>query len=104
MPGYDRTGPNGLGPLTGRGMGDCNAAGRGLFRNSRGMGRSMGRGMGQRAQSQINLENEPGYDNSQSDELKNEIQDMQSQISELKEMILSLKTNSSKTEDNTPKE
>jgi hypothetical protein len=63
MPGYDRTGPNGLGPLTGRGMGDCSAARRGSFRNSRGMGRGMGRamgrgmglGMGRRAESQITI-------------------------------------------------
>lgn len=94
MPGYDRTGPNGLGSLTGHGMGDCNAAGRGLFRNCRGLGR----GRRQRAQSQINLENEASYDDRQSDELNNEIQDLQSQISEIKEMILALKTNPPKVE------
>jgi len=44
MPGQDRTGPTGQGPLTGRGLGPC---GRGLaFR--RGMGRGFGRGMGYR--------------------------------------------------------
>lgn len=25
MPGFDRTGPNGQGPITGRGLGRCNA-------------------------------------------------------------------------------
>lgn len=42
MPGFDRTGPSGLGQRTGRGMGPC---GRGLgFR--RGYGRGMGFGRG----------------------------------------------------------
>ncbi len=42
MPGFDRTGPRGEGPLTGRGLGPC---GRGLgFR--RGFGRGFGRGRG----------------------------------------------------------
>lgn len=40
MPGMDRTGPLGQGPLTGRGLGLC---GRGL-----GFGRGMGRGFGRR--------------------------------------------------------
>lgn len=41
MPGFDRTGPNGEGPLTGRGLGSC---GRGLaFR--RGAGRGFNRGL-----------------------------------------------------------
>lgn len=48
MPGNDRTGPLGRGPMTGRGMGPC---GRGLARGAgtapgRGFGRGMGRGMG----------------------------------------------------------
>ncbi|MBR9691225.1 DUF5320 domain-containing protein [Candidatus Woesearchaeota archaeon] len=40
MPGGDQTGPNGMGPLTGRGLGPC---GRGL---RQGFGRGQGRGMG----------------------------------------------------------
>ena len=36
MPGFDRTGPFGNGPMTGRGFGPC----------GRGMGRGMGRGRG----------------------------------------------------------
>jgi hypothetical protein len=42
MPGYDRTGPWGYGPMTGRGMGPC---GRGSRTGAaRGSGRGMGRG------------------------------------------------------------
>jgi hypothetical protein len=59
MPGGDRTGPNGLGPMTGRQMGYCvgnlpsgnmyGGYGRGFFRGSgfgRGYGRGFGRGFG----------------------------------------------------------
>ncbi len=52
MPGFNGTGPNGRGSMTGRGMGRCNDggnrapgfAGRGL---GRGAGRGLGRGAGQ---------------------------------------------------------
>jgi len=56
MPNQDSTGPNGQGPRTGRGMGNCNGqggtgigrgAGRGLGRGGgRGLGRGLGRGRG----------------------------------------------------------
>lgn len=53
MPGFDKTGPEGRGPLTGRGLGQCQGArpvgnGRGLGRgNGQGLGRGQGRGQGQ---------------------------------------------------------
>jgi len=44
MPGGDRTGPEGKGPRTGRGMGPCGSgSGRG---RGRGAGRGTGRGLG----------------------------------------------------------
>ena len=56
MPGGDRTGPMGMGPMTGRGAGYCAgvsvpgymnpAGGRGGFGYGRGYGRGWGRGMG----------------------------------------------------------
>lgn len=56
MPGLDKTGPMGQGPMTGRGMGSCNQQlnpGRGMglglgrgFRGGRGRGRGCGFGMG----------------------------------------------------------
>jgi hypothetical protein len=49
MPGFDRTGPMGFGPMTGRRRGLCNPAhagyGRG-FAGTFGFGRGMGRGFG----------------------------------------------------------
>ena len=61
MPGFNQTGPQGLGPMTGRGQGVCgnrNMTGAGYgtgygagyggrgFGGGRGMGRGMGRGFG----------------------------------------------------------
>lgn len=44
MPNRDSTGPQGLGPMTGRGMGPC---GNGIARGcGRGLGRGFGRGPG----------------------------------------------------------
>lgn len=46
MPGKDRTGPRGEGPMTGRGMGYCAEGSRAPMRGSFGMGRGFGRGRG----------------------------------------------------------
>ncbi|WP_319478550.1 DUF5320 domain-containing protein [Marispirochaeta aestuarii] len=53
MPGFDGTGPAGMGPMSGWGMGYCGTgysrgrfAGRGFFRGGRGFARGMGRGRG----------------------------------------------------------
>jgi hypothetical protein len=49
MPGYNRTGPMGYGPMTGRGMGSCSDTvpqyGR-RFQGTEGFGQAMGRGRG----------------------------------------------------------
>lgn len=44
MPGYDRTGPNGMGSMTGGARGLCNPAGRG-YSQQYAAGRAYGRGM-----------------------------------------------------------
>ncbi len=46
MPGGDRTGPRGMGPLTGRAAGFCAGAGRPGFMNPQPGGRGWGRGGG----------------------------------------------------------
>ena len=51
MPRGDKTGPNGMGPMTGRGLGFCNGYSAPGFMNpgfGRGMGRGFGRGFGWR--------------------------------------------------------
>lgn len=66
MPGFDRTGPRGQGPLTGRGMGYCEeegiipARGYGLGRGrglGRGAGRGFGRGIGQQGFGRMAMRN-----------------------------------------------
>ena len=47
MPGYNRTGPMGNGPMTGRGMGFCNSTDPGYERQYPGAG-GLGRAMGRR--------------------------------------------------------
>jgi len=44
MPAFDGTGPAGMGPMTGRGMGPCNPNFGGGYGYGRGMGRGFGRG------------------------------------------------------------
>jgi len=51
MPGFDKTGPQGEGPLTGRGDGPCLSDSQKsiiekLFGRGRGLGRALGRGLG----------------------------------------------------------
>ena len=43
MPRFDRTGPRGQGPMTGRGFGSC----KGLKAPKRGLGRGLVKGLGQ---------------------------------------------------------
>lgn len=44
MPRGDRTGPDGMGPMTGRGLGDCAGTASPFY--GRGFGRGLGRGRG----------------------------------------------------------
>ncbi|RLG15090.1 MAG: hypothetical protein DRN71_02180 [Candidatus Nanohalarchaeota archaeon] len=46
MPGRDRTGPSGDGPMTGRGLGYCAEGSAAPMRGSFGMGRGFGHGRG----------------------------------------------------------
>ena len=46
MPNFDKTGPQGDGPNTGRGMGDCNDNQPNTPTNQRGFGRGLRRGFG----------------------------------------------------------
>lgn len=45
MPKRDGTGPMGQGPMTGRGLGNCNNSGKEKFGTGRGMGRGLGRSL-----------------------------------------------------------
>lgn len=80
MPGQDRTGPFGQGPLTGRGLGPC-GRGIGFRRGFRGFGRGMGYGF------------QP-VQFSESDEkkiLEQELQDIESEKKEIEKRLKELK-------------
>lgn len=84
MPGFDGTGPNNQGPLTGRGLGPC---GRGLgFR--RGFGRGFGRSFGFATpfmQPQIITEvEEKELLQEELEVLKQEMQEIQKRLKEIK--------------------
>ena len=75
MPGFNRTGPSGLGPRTGRGFGPC---GQGL---RQGMGRAMGCRMGYRA---------PVTSNQEKEILTEDMNFLQEEIKAIKERIKEL--------------
>ncbi|MBU1172857.1 MAG: DUF5320 domain-containing protein [Proteobacteria bacterium] len=84
MPGYDKTGPQGQGPMTGRGWGRCSPQNpRGFYRQNQGFSfgfgggkrRNMGRGFSQHVAQDVFA---PG---------KSELDDLNSRISSLGEMI-----------------
>ncbi len=100
MPGFDRTGPNGQGPRTGWGTGDCptqettaqpmrGSRGRGMGRRGfggQGFSAGGGRGMGMRmrnrffAQNNAPAANAPG---AEIDELYNMVETLREQVAEL---------------------
>ncbi|MCA2001600.1 MAG: DUF5320 domain-containing protein [Chloroflexi bacterium] len=76
MPQQDGTGPNGQGPRTGRGMGNC--AGQGGSRVGRGLGRG-GRGCGQGRGK--------GYANQGNSWLQSQLSSLQAAIEKLTEQL-----------------
>ncbi|MFO8010102.1 MAG: DUF5320 domain-containing protein [Dehalococcoidia bacterium] len=107
MPGFDGTGPLGMGPMTGGGRGFCNpwGAGRGWFGRGRGFGRGpgfgRGRGMGWRgpaygaaygapydtayAPPAMSREQEMDMLQNQAQAIKEELEDIESRIKELQQ-------------------
>ena len=101
MPGFDGTGPEGRGAMTGGGRGDCVVSADGIGRPGigRGIGRGMGRGgvrggmrnryystgltQGQRAQNPTGTEKD--YLMEQAELLKKELSDIQDRIKEMTE-------------------
>ena len=78
MPGQDKTGPLGQGPLTGRGLGLC---GRGIgFRRRLGMG--FDRGVGQSVQ--FTKDQEKKILKSELEEIRTEMQEVEKRLKELK--------------------
>lgn len=88
MPNMDGTGPQGMGPMTGRGMGPCGQGGGQGFRGMRrGAGRGFGRGMGRMNAGAGNGANWNAPYQPTKDEyakmLKDEIKDIQAELKDL---------------------
>ena len=77
MPGYNQTGPQGRGPMTGRGLGPC---GRGM-----GLGRGYGQGYGRFAGRSYLTKGEEVED------LEGEAKDLEADLKALKERIAEIK-------------
>lgn len=78
MPGQDRTGPLGQGPLTGRGFGPCGYGRRGF-----GYGRGFGRGYGFRRPISLTKEEEKEILESELEEINLEKQEIEKRLKEI---------------------
>ncbi|MGM0509391.1 MAG: DUF5320 domain-containing protein [Fusobacteriota bacterium] len=96
MPAGDRTGPNGEGAMTGRGLGKCNGNDypgafnnfRGCRRGGRGFGRGYARGaqgFGYRRYQNATASDQKSFLENEKEILKNQMDDLQKRISELEE-------------------
>ncbi|RKY36483.1 MAG: hypothetical protein DRP78_03525 [Candidatus Omnitrophota bacterium] len=114
MPGGDRTGPAGMGPMTGRGAGYCAGymspiPGRGSFGYGRGRGfgrGGRGRGLGRGAYSYAadypevpyaNPYNPPMTSEQQAEMLKSQAKAMQEEIGVINQRIIELESAAKKT-------
>ncbi|MDD3149055.1 MAG: DUF5320 family protein [Candidatus Riflebacteria bacterium] len=104
MPGFDRTGPNGQGAGTGRGLGGCLTQSQpGLGRGGRGMGQGMGRRMGGRGMGNFGgrgmrrglgngfgpaMPVEIATETDERIELQNQIDSLKMQLSEIKDLLM----------------
>jgi len=78
MPGQDRTGPEGYGPMTGRGFGPCGCGMR------RGLGRGYGRGFGFRRQISLTKDEEKKILEAELEEIEMEKQGIDKRLKEIK--------------------
>ena len=78
MPAQDRTGPQGRGPLTGRGLGPC------CYWFPRGIGRGFGRGFGFKRQVVLTKDEEKKILEQELEEIDLEKQEIEKRIKELK--------------------
>jgi len=91
MPRGDRTGPSGMGPMTGRGMGFCagyNAPG--FVNQGFGRGRGMGRGFGFRAMQPI-VQPQVITESQEKELLKQELEAIKTEQAEIQARLKELK-------------
>ncbi len=107
MPGFDKSGPGGQGPMTGRGMGNCQTqgqtnmpmgGGRGMgMGGGRGLGRGagVGGGRGMRLRNQAMVQNPQIVDNVAAEdinELYNQVEMLKNQVAELTSQLVAAKS------------
>lgn len=93
MPNFNGTGPNGMGPMTGRGFGYCTGARSATGFYSGGMGRGFGRGLGRSFSgrgfqqnfysNEMSRENAGIYLNNRAAALEEELQAVRAELKEL---------------------
>jgi hypothetical protein len=105
MPGRDRTGPMGIGAMTGRGAGICAKAGMPGYQNS-GPGKGFGLGYGHGRRNRFYATGQPGwmrfggnagpYQNPDSgmerQSLKNQAEELQSELNAIKKRLSEIET------------
>ena len=91
MPNFDRTGPQGQGPMTGRGMGRCgNGNGSGVgFGQGRGFGRGFGRGAGFGRGFGLGLRRATPSDDKS--DIQNYVKDLEAELKDAKDYLSGLK-------------
>jgi len=88
MPGFDRTGPNGGGPMTGRGLGNCSGANaRPFFGRGRGMNYRMGFGGSRMGRGYTVISDVPVFNDSRENDLLNEIESLKTKINSLEKKL-----------------
>ena len=95
MPGQDRTGPAGQGPLTGRGLGPCTGGVERKFGFRCGYGRGFGRGFAWRARALQNLPIQPQVitETEEKQILEEELKVMKENMKEIETRLKELSTN-----------
>lgn len=92
MPGMDKTGPLGQGPLTGRGLGPCGAGARAGLGFRRGLGRGMGRRMAfQQAQPVASMQPVVLTEAEEKKILKADLEDLEAEKADIEKRLKDLK-------------
>jgi len=94
MPQGDRTGPNGQGPMTGRGLGFCSGSNTPGYMNSgfgRGMSRGFGRGRGFGFRQQAFIQPQVITETQEKEMLKQELEAIKAEQSEIETRLKKFK-------------
>ena len=92
MPGFDGSGPSGLGPMTGRGLGPCCQVASGRGRAGRGFGRGFGRRRsGRVGMAGMPIEQPVMSETEEKEVLKEELKEIEAEKKEVEKRLKELK-------------